>query len=77
MQVAGRLGEVVLNCLSRVGAGLEPQRPTATDCQSGGHVSVMAFALELMDGDAVQNDYCNWAQWGNSQQTPIQRPDAP
>ncbi len=58
-------------------AGIEPQRPTATYCQSGGRASVMAFALELMGGGAVQNYYRSWAEWGNSQETPIQRPDAP
>lgn len=56
-------------------AGIDPQRPTATYCQSGGRASVMAFALELMGGGQVQNYYRSWAQWGNSPETPVERPE--
>jgi thiosulfate/3-mercaptopyruvate sulfurtransferase len=58
-------------------AGIDPQRPTATYCQSGGRASVMAFALELMGGKQVQNYYRSWAEWGNSPNTPVERPEPP
>jgi len=58
-------------------AGIDPQRPTATYCQSGGRASVMAFALELMGGNQVQNYYRSWAEWGNLSDTPIERPETP
>ncbi len=58
-------------------AGIDPQRPTATYCQSGGRASVMAFALELMGGQQVQNYYRSWAEWGNSPDTPVERPEPP
>ncbi len=58
-------------------AGINPQRPTATYCQSGGRASVMAFALELMGGDPVQNYYRSWSEWGNSPDTPVERPELP
>lgn len=58
-------------------AGIEPTRPTATYCQSGGRASVMAFALELMGGDQVQNYYRSWSEWGNAADTPTERPELP
>ncbi|MCL6503536.1 MAG: sulfurtransferase [Pirellulales bacterium] len=57
-------------------AGIEIDRPTATYCQSGGRAAVMAFALELMGAEQVQNYYRSWAEWGNTDETPIERGQA-
>lgn len=54
-------------------AGIDIDRPTATYCQSGGRASVLAFALELMGAQQVQNYYRSWAEWGNADDTPIER----
>lgn len=55
-------------------AGIDPQRPAVTYCQSGGRAAVMAFALELMGGRDVANYYRSWLEWGNADDTPIERP---
>jgi thiosulfate/3-mercaptopyruvate sulfurtransferase len=55
-------------------AGIDPQRPSATYCQSGGRAAVMAFVLELMGARDVGNYYRSWAEWGNDDNTPITRP---
>ena len=52
-------------------AGIDLERPTAAHCQSGGRASVMAFGMELMGAKAVRNYYASWAQWGNTDDTPI------
>jgi thiosulfate/3-mercaptopyruvate sulfurtransferase len=55
-------------------AGIDPGRPAATYCQSGGRASVMAFALELMGGKDVRNYYKSWNEWGNDPDTPVVAP---
>ncbi len=55
-------------------AGIDPAKPTATYCQSGGRASVMAFALELMGAKDVRNYYKSWSEWGNADDTPIVKP---
>jgi thiosulfate/3-mercaptopyruvate sulfurtransferase len=55
-------------------AGINPDRPSVTYCQSGGRAAVMAFVLELMGGRDVRNYYRSWAEWGNAEDTPIARP---
>jgi len=55
-------------------AGIDPSKPCATYCQSGGRAAVMAFALELMGGKDVRNYYKSWAEWGNDEKTPIEKP---
>jgi thiosulfate/3-mercaptopyruvate sulfurtransferase len=55
-------------------AGIDLTRPTATYCQSGGRASVMAFGLELMGARNVRNYYQSWAEWGNSEATPVMVP---
>ncbi len=55
-------------------AGIDPSKPTATHCQSGGRASVMAFGLELMGAKDVQNYYKGWSEWGNRSDTPITQP---
>jgi thiosulfate/3-mercaptopyruvate sulfurtransferase len=53
--------------------GIDPARPTVTYCQSGGRAAVVAFALELMGAKDVCNYYRSWAEWGNAQDTPIEK----
>jgi thiosulfate/3-mercaptopyruvate sulfurtransferase len=53
---------------------VDVNKPAITYCQSGGRASVMAFALELMGGNQVQNYYQSWAEWGNDPNTPIVKP---
>ena len=55
-------------------AGVDLAQPTVTYCQSGGRASVMAFGLELMGGRGVANYYRSWAEWGNDETTPVDRP---
>jgi thiosulfate/3-mercaptopyruvate sulfurtransferase len=55
-------------------AHIDLDRPSVTHCQSGGRASVMAFALELMGGKDVRNYYRSWAEWGNANDTPIEKP---
>jgi thiosulfate/3-mercaptopyruvate sulfurtransferase len=31
----------------------------------------MAFAMELMGADGVSNYYPSWAEWGNTEDTPV------
>jgi 3-mercaptopyruvate sulfurtransferase SseA len=34
----------------------------------------MAFALELMGVKSVRNYYRSWSEWGNAEDTPIEKP---
>lgn len=54
--------------------GVDLDRPVATHCQSGGRASVMAFGLELMGADQVQNYYAGWSEWGKDRETPVVKP---
>lgn len=55
-------------------AGIDLNRSSVTYCQSGGRAAVMAFALELMGVKSVRNYYRSWSEWGNAEDTPIERP---
>src|SRR5207248_2451846 len=55
-------------------AGIDPQKPVVTYCQSGGRASVAAFVVELMGGEKVKNYYRSWAEWGNADDTPVAKP---
>jgi thiosulfate/3-mercaptopyruvate sulfurtransferase len=56
-------------------AGISLDRPTATHCGSGGRASVMAFGLELMGAEHVRNYYRGWTEWGNTDDTPVVKPE--
>jgi thiosulfate/3-mercaptopyruvate sulfurtransferase len=56
-------------------AGIDPKKPTATYCQSGGRAAMMSFTLELMGGEKVRTYYRSWAEWGNADDTPIVKPE--
>lgn len=55
-------------------AGIDPAKPTTTYCQSGGRAAVLAFVVELMGGKEVRNYYRSWSEWGNADDTPIEKP---
>jgi len=57
-------------------AGIDLNRPSVTYCQSGGRAAVMAFTLELMGAKWVCNYYKRWSEWGNAEDTPIEKPRA-
>ena len=52
-------------------AGVDPDRPAITHCQSGARASVMVFAMELLGAKDVRNYYASWGEWGNADDTPI------
>jgi thiosulfate/3-mercaptopyruvate sulfurtransferase len=54
--------------------GIDLRHPTVTHCQSGGRAAVLDFGLELMGADNVRNYYKSWAEWGNADDTPIEKP---
>jgi thiosulfate/3-mercaptopyruvate sulfurtransferase len=54
-----------------IDAGIDISKPAVTHCQSGGRSSVMVFGLELLGADQVSNYYASWAEWGNSDDTPV------
>jgi thiosulfate/3-mercaptopyruvate sulfurtransferase len=54
-------------------AGIDVNRPAITYCQSGGRAAVMAFTLELMGARDVANYYRSWSEWGNADDTPVQK----
>jgi len=55
-------------------AGIDLNKSSVTYCQSGGRAAVMAFALELMGVKSVHNYYRSWSEWGNAEDTPIEKP---
>jgi thiosulfate/3-mercaptopyruvate sulfurtransferase len=55
-------------------AGIELDRSSVTYCQSGGRAAVLAFALELMGMKNVRNYYRSWSEWGNAEETPVEKP---
>jgi thiosulfate/3-mercaptopyruvate sulfurtransferase len=53
-------------------AGIDPRRPAATHCQSGGRASLIVFGLALMGANDVRNYYRGWSEWGNTEDTPVE-----
>jgi thiosulfate/3-mercaptopyruvate sulfurtransferase len=52
---------------------IDLNKPQITYCQSGGRAAVVAFGLELAGASNVRNYYRSWSEWGNSDDTPIDR----
>lgn len=52
--------------------GVRPGMPVITHCQGGGRSSIDAFVLERL-GFPVHNYYLGWSDWGNAEDTPIDR----
>lgn len=54
-------------------AGIDPAKPTATHCQSGGRAAVMVFAIELMGGENVANYYNSFGEWSKDPDAPVEK----
>jgi thiosulfate/3-mercaptopyruvate sulfurtransferase len=52
---------------------IDLSKPCTTYCQSGGRASVVAFGLELMGAKNVRNYYRSWSEWGNAEDTPVEK----
>lgn len=52
---------------------IDLSKPCTTYCQSGGRASVVAFGLELMGAKNVRNYYRSWSEWGNADDTPVEK----
>jgi thiosulfate/3-mercaptopyruvate sulfurtransferase len=55
--------------------GIKPGESVITHCQGGGRASVDAFALERL-GLPTRNYYLGWSDWGNVEETPVEKGDA-
>ena len=53
-------------------AKVAPEAPVVTHCQGGGRASVDAFVFERL-GHRTRNYYLGWSDWGNADDTPIER----
>jgi thiosulfate/3-mercaptopyruvate sulfurtransferase len=51
-------------------AGIKPDEPIITHCQTGGRASVNAFVLDRL-GVPSRNYYLGWSEWGNTASTPV------
>jgi thiosulfate/3-mercaptopyruvate sulfurtransferase len=54
-------------------AGIDLAKPLAAYCQTGGRASVIVFAMELMGANGPRNYYRSWAEWGNADDTPVEK----
>jgi thiosulfate/3-mercaptopyruvate sulfurtransferase len=54
-------------------AGVTPDKEVVTYCQSGGRSSHSLFVLRLLGFDRGRNYYGSWEQWGNREDTPIDK----
>lgn len=52
---------------------IDLSQPCTTYCQGGGRSSVVAFGLELMGAKNVRNYYKSWGEWGNADDTPVEK----
>lgn len=52
---------------------IDLSKPCTTYCQGGGRSSVVAFGLELMGAKNVCNYYKSWGEWGNADDTPVEK----
>lgn len=52
---------------------IDLDKQAVTYCQSGGRAAVVAFTLELMGGKQVRNYYKSWSEWGNAEDTPVEK----
>lgn len=52
---------------------IDLSKPCTTYCQGGGRSSVVAIGLELMGAKNVRNYYKSWAEWGNADDTPVEK----
>lgn len=52
---------------------IDLDKPQVTYCQGGGRAAVVAFGLELAGAKNVRNYYPSWGEWGNADDTPVER----
>ncbi len=62
-----------------LGAGVDLAKPTVTYCQTGGRAAVVAFAIELLDGEKTSVYHAGWREWSSADDTPVvtERPNHP
>jgi thiosulfate/3-mercaptopyruvate sulfurtransferase len=53
-------------------AGLKSGSAVISHCQGGGRASVNAFVLERL-GYKTRNYYLGWSDWGNAEETPVDK----
>ncbi|MCH8829819.1 MAG: hypothetical protein IID45_09605, partial [Planctomycetes bacterium] len=58
-------------------AGVDPDKPAITYCQTGGRASLNAYALELAGYKNVRNYYSSWRQWRSDDSAPKETPKPP
>jgi thiosulfate/3-mercaptopyruvate sulfurtransferase len=54
-------------------AGITPNKEVVTYCQSGGRASHTLFVLRLIGFDKSRNYYGSWLEWGNHEETPVEK----
>ncbi len=52
---------------------IDLNKPQVTYCQGGGRAAVVAFGLELAGAKNVRNYYPSWGEWGNADDTPVEK----
>jgi thiosulfate/3-mercaptopyruvate sulfurtransferase len=52
---------------------IDLDKPQITYCQGGGRAAVTAFGLELAGAKNVRNYYSSWGEWGNADDTPVEK----
>lgn len=52
---------------------IDLDKPQITYCQGGGRAAVVAFGLELAGAKNVRNYYPSWGEWGNADDTPVEK----
>lgn len=55
-------------------AGFNREGRSVAYCQSGGRASVVAFAMELMGGQHVENYFGSWGEWSTVPDAPVAFP---
>ncbi len=55
--------------------GITPKKEIITYCQSGGRAAHTLFALRLIGFDKSRNYYGSWQEWGNQEDTPVEKPE--
>jgi len=56
-------------------AGITPNKEVVTYCQSGGRAAHALFVLRLIGYDKSRNYYGSWQEYGNREDTPVEKPE--